>query len=99
MDDCTFGNSKAAINLMRILNNPGYQLYARRASRMLAKYLTSLKAIGDIPLKETRETVLKLWLVRFRELNGNANFPLIIETHMNTVATGQKRKLMKARRE
>lgn len=97
MDNCTFGSSKAAMNLVGILNKPEHQLHARRVSKVLAKYLTSLKAIGNIPHKGTRETVLKLWLARFKELTGNSNFPLVIETHMNTVATGEKRKLMKVR--
>ena len=95
MDTCTFGSSKAAMNLVGILNKPEYQFHARRVSRFLAKYLTSLEAIGHIPHKETRETVLKLWLTRFKELNDESNYPLVIETHLNTVATGQKRKLMK----
>ena len=95
MDNHTFGDSKAAVNLVGILNKPEHRLYTRRASRMLAKYFTSLRAISNIPHKETRETVLKLWLTRFKELSNSSNFPLVIETHLNTVATGYKRQLMK----
>jgi len=95
IDKFTFGNSRAAINLTNILNMPEYSSYAPKALRILSKYMTSIKALTSIPNKETRETALGIWRNNFVRLVNNTDFPDVLKTHMNNVATRQKRKLLK----
>ena len=95
IDEFTFGNGKAAINLTHILNAPEYSRYSLRALRMLSKYMTSIKALTFVPHKETRETALGIWRDNFVRLVDGTDFPEVIKTHMNNVATGQKRKWLR----
>lgn len=95
MDICTFGKIKSAQNLMTILSKPEHTQFSHKASRILAKYFHSTKAITDITDKETRETCLILWRDRFLGWIDRSMFPTIIETHMKCVIVSQYRKLLK----
>lgn len=87
MDKFTFGDSKAAVNLMKTLNAPFYSLYARKVCRLLAKQLQSIKAIMAIPDQTIRKAVLKLWHDRFIAIVNNSEMPEVIKTHTLCVAT------------
>ena len=99
MDVCTFGKTKSAQNLMGILDKPEHIQYSHKASRILAKYLHSSKAIMDIADKETRETCLTLWRDRFLGWVDRCMFPIVITTHMKCVIVSQYRKLLKEEKE
>lgn len=94
MDKFTFGNSKAAVNLVKTLGRPEYQKYSAQANRLLAKQLVALGAIMFIPDKNTRETALLLWKQMFIERVNSANIPEVIKTHILCVATSYYRKYM-----
>lgn len=94
MDKYTFGNSKAAVNLMTTLEKPKYQDRASTVTRLLSKQLTALKAIMSIPDKNTRETTLLLWKRMFIERIDFQSLPEVIKTHTLCVATGYYRKYM-----
>ena len=92
MDKCTFGDSKAAINLMGTLNMPEYSLYARKVRRLLAKQIRYLKAIRTITDIAVQITILKLWQDRFSSMVNNTEMPEDIKTHTLCVATTFYRK-------
>lgn len=95
LDDYTFGDSQASINLMSILRQPANTPYSRRIQRMLSKYIEATKALTIVLHKETRETALKLWRDRFKEQVEKSGFPTIVKTHINCVAVGYYRKRLK----
>ena len=95
MDKFTFGDSKAAVNLVEILDKPEHSLCSPKALRMLSKYMTSINALEAIPHKGTRETVLRLWHDRFINQVNESSFPIVVSTHLNCVATSQYRKQLR----
>jgi len=95
LDACTFGDSKAAINLIGILNGVEDKRIKHRASKILSKYQGSLKPLSRIPDKEIRETAYNLWRSHFIEWVDRANFPIVIETHMKCVIVGEFRKAIR----
>ena len=95
LDNCTFGNSQSSINLVGILNEVENQIYAHTASRILTKYLESLKHLSSLPDKNIRETAYKLWRQHFIERVEKSHFPEVIETHAKCVIIGQYRKFMR----
>lgn len=87
MDKCTFGDSRAAVNLITTLDTPEYSRYQRKVCTYLGKQLQSIKAIGDISDKTIREAVLKLWHDRFvTVVMSNTEIPDVIKTHTICVA-------------
>ena len=96
IDSCTFGNSKAAINLIKILQNPENSIYCHKVLKILSKYMTAIKSLTFIPQKGTRETALSIWCDSFTtNVNKSSFFPDVIKTHMNNVMIAQKRKLLR----
>ena len=95
MDKCTFGNSKAGINLVSILNKPENTGFAHTASRILCKYSASLKSLGFIPTKDIRETSYRLWRNHFLEWVDKSSFPTLVETHIKCVIVGQYREALR----
>lgn len=87
MDKYTFGDSKAAINLVKTLGMPEYSLCARKVSRLLGKQIQSINAIMAISDKGVRRAVLTLWRDRFINAVNTTVLPEIIKTHILCVAT------------
>lgn len=89
----TFGNSKAAINLMgNILENPGYVMHRRKALRLLSKQTATLTAVMAIKNKSVREASLEMWHKRFATLISD--LPEVVKSHVLCVETGLYRKLL-----
>ena len=91
MDKHTFGVSRAAVNLVAILGQETPKC-ADRATRILTKYLMSMSSLMFIPQKNTREAALEIWRDGFRKQVKEAEFPVVVESHLLNVATGQFRK-------
>lgn len=94
MDKNTFGNSKAAINLVIALESSEYQVYRQLSCRRLQKQIEALKALLFIPDKNTCETALKLWNKDFSIKINSTTIPEIIKSHILCVATGYFRKYL-----
>lgn len=58
MDAHTFGDAKAAVNLVRILNEEENFIYRRKSCNILSKYLSSIKIISSISDEMIRRSVL-----------------------------------------
>lgn len=95
MDKYTFGNSKAAINLIRTLDELGDVKLQRGVSSVLSKYATAMAQIMFIPSKTTREAILQLWLAKVSALIEDSPWPEIIKTHVRCVAVGLYRAYLK----
>jgi len=87
MDKNTFGNSKAAINLVNTLNEPEYQDYAHKACNILSLQLGEIHAINNITDDRMRKAVLNSWHQRFRTKVNGSTLPENIKTHILCVAT------------
>lgn len=91
MDKHTFGDSKAAINLVTTLETPEYQVYQRLSCKRLSKQTEALKALMFIPDKNTRETALELWDKNFTLQVNTMEAPEVIKSHILCVAAGHFR--------
>jgi len=98
MDKSTFGNYKAAVNLMATLDTPEYSQCAKKVCSLLGRQLTSIKAIMAIPDDTVRKAVLKLWHDRFVSAVSNTEMPEVIKTHTICVATTYYRMSLKGER-
>lgn len=87
MDKHTFGDSLAAVHLVTILEMPEHHQYRAKVRTLLAKQLSSLKAITYIPDKVTCQAVLELWHHKFVSGISGKDFPDVIKTHVLNVAT------------
>jgi len=95
MDKNTFGGSGAPVNVVSILEKPENRRYTKKTSKILSKYLVSLKAIMFIPDKNTRETALKMWRVNYIGWIESSKFPLVLETHLKCCVIGWYREFLK----
>ena len=95
LDSFTFGKSRAAVNLVSILNKPANVDWMYKASRILSKYSKEIKVLGCIPDKGVRETAFKLWRNRFIDRVNRCFFPTVIETHLKCVIVGIYRAAMR----
>ena len=93
MDRYTFGSSKAAQNLINILQEPRYNQYSKRVARLLSKQSTILKEINTIHNKTIREATLKMWHEHFVVLCSS--LPEIVRTHTLCVETAWYRQLLR----
>ncbi len=94
MDKCTFGGSRAAINLMTTLNGGDFGQYSRLTNRLLGKQLKALKSLMSIPDKNTREAALLIWDKNFTTRVNSILLPEVIQTHILCVAAGYFRKYL-----
>ena len=95
MDKYTFGDSRAAVSLVSILDKPDNESYEHNASRIIDKYLKSLIALRHIPDKSIRETAYRLWHDHFMERVDDTKFPYLVETHIKAIIVGEYRKAMR----
>ena len=95
MESYTFGDSKAAISLIKILNEAESEWYVKKAVRILSKYFKALASLSHIPDKGIRETSYKIWREHFMESVDKTQFPTIVGTHMKCVIVGEYRKAMR----
>jgi len=93
MDIHTFGNTQAAYNLIKILDEPEYQRYSKQAGRKLSLQIEHLNYVMAIEDKATREATLIFWKHNF--IASIAQLPEIVRTHILSVATAHFRKLWK----
>ena len=93
MDKYTFGDSRAAINLMvDILGKPEYEKYSSRVAKLLSKQFQALNAVAEIRDKTIREATLQMWHRRFIGLAED--LPEVIKTHTLCVAAGKYHQLL-----
>lgn len=99
MDKHTFGNSKAAVNLIdNIL--PQYPSHSRRIRRALSKQIEFLYALMDIKDIRVRRASLKMCHEGFtRFFNNYTDCPEVVKTHTLNVETGIYRCLLKRGKE
>jgi predicted RNase H-like HicB family nuclease len=90
----SFGESKAAINLMsNILEMPEYKGIRHNVLSNLARQDTHLNAIMDIKDKNTRQACLEMWHMRF--VGITEGYPEVVRSHVRNVETAIYRKLLK----
>jgi len=94
MDKCTFGNSKAAINLVATLEQEDFKRYSRLTNRLLSKQIAALKGVNCIPDKITREAALLIWDKNFTTRVKSSVLPEVIQTHILCVATAYFRRYL-----
>ena len=95
MDKNTFSNSKAAQNLVGILEQPENLSYCSAVSSLLSRCQQEMRAIMTISNLDLRRTILTIWRHRFVDLVKAREFPDIIETHTLCVVVGFYRKLQR----
>ena len=95
MNKCTFSNSKGAQNLATILDDPEYNRYSRKVSKILSKYFTCTSSTMFIPNKTVRDVVLKVWRERFIERINNLALPEVVKTHTLCVIVTQYRRCIR----
>jgi len=96
----SFGDSKGAVNLMKILQKPEYQedtahfhnSITHKVLKVLTKYLEANAAIMYIPHKNTRETALKDRRDRFLRRVDCMDLPKVIDTHLRSAGITNYRK-------
>ena len=94
MDKCTFGDSKAAMNLISILSEPEYEQYSSAVAGLIGRCQQEMRGIMGLPNIDLRVTILVIWKHRFVDLVKARNFPEKIETHVcNVIATSCKKLL------
>lgn len=91
MDKHTFGDSKAAVNLLRTLEEPDYYKYRRVVSSVLAEYFSQTASIMGITDITLRKAVLKVWHERFTNRVSQLEIPEVIKTHTQCVGTSRFR--------
>lgn len=93
LDKGTFGKTKAAHDLVDILNDLNDSRITRRTSTILQKYH---KAVLDIlNTKSITLELLKMWHDKFKLSLVHANLPKDVKTRVANVATVRYRKEIK----
>jgi len=95
MDKCTFSDSKAAQNLVGILNDSKYDIYSSKVSKILSKYFTYTSYIMFIPDKHIRDMMLNMLREKSIETINELALPEVIKTHALNVTAMQYRKCIK----
>jgi hypothetical protein len=90
-DEYTFGSSKAAVNLIDILNKPEHKLIKRKVRRILGKQMQMLSELMSINDASVRLTALELFHKQFIPRVEKAKFPRIIQTHMASIECAKYR--------
>lgn len=89
IDLYTFGNTKAAQSLVKILDEPQYKKFAKKVSRYLAGHNEMLNAITIIPDFKQRKKLLEIY--RNYAIPTSLIVPELIKSHMYNVLIGNIR--------
>lgn len=95
MDKCTFSNTPAAQNLIKILEKESNPKIASRVAKFVSKYSRYLGASTYIPDKTVRESTLLMWRGRFINHVEKMELPQDIKTYILNIMAYQFRKCMK----
>ena len=91
MDIKTFGNSKAAQTLVKILNELDDPKIASKVSYLFHSYNTGLKSIKDIKDRKVRRDLLLMWKNKFIKTVGNKDLPKEVQSYLlNIITRGYK---------
>ncbi len=88
IDKITYGNSACAIDLVDILNSK-YPEYNRMVSRILNDYFSGVLDI--LKTESVTETLLRLWLEKYRARTRNSNLPEVLKTRVENLIVARYR--------
>lgn len=83
MDPFQYGNSQAAINLVKILEEFGDRRYVRKVTSFLSNNNELIRSIMTVSNPQHRDRLLKL--VRYNSVKNEMELPKIIRDHMLNV--------------
>jgi len=89
----TFGKSKCAHDLVDILNSKTGKISTRLVSRILVDYFSGVKDI--MKTEEITETLLKMWLEKFKDRIDNANMDIDIKNRVANLIVAKYRSELK----
>ena len=93
MDKYTFGNSRAAVNLMAsILEKPEYKHCSAQVARILDKHFKVLGVVAKLPDKTIRGATLQMWHKHF--LGRIEDLPELVRTHTACVMASRYHQLL-----
>ena len=95
ISDYTFGNSQAAVNLMKTLRTDSYSCYTRDVLRPLSKFSHCSSAIMQIPDASLCEAVLLVWRRLFEDYIKAKDIPEKLKTLACCVITTRFRIMRK----
>ena len=96
LDPCTFGDSRAAKILVKILVEHPISV-ARKASRLFCRYNHGLNQLVGIKDANIRITLLKLWLDFHIQTIKQGDFPEGVDSYLsNVMSKGYKNVLKEA---
>jgi hypothetical protein len=96
MDEHTYSNTKAAVNLYHMLDTPEYAPYKDKARKILSKWFQYSSAVMSIPNADVCRGSLDLWRAHFLQLVDKRQFPEVVRSHVHCVITAQYRKCCRA---
>lgn len=86
MDDFQYGNSRAAVNLVKILEEFNNKRYVRKVTKFLSNNFELIRSVMTISNVQHRDAILKL--IRNNATQSDLELPQIVREHMfNVLAT------------